>query len=108
MIIEVTFGVPARCKPAAVEMKRMQMNHPSITRMLIHAREEDIARAVRFTAERPARRRRSFRALVSKFRTSLAHARGTGLSQAQTPARVPNITVTLPNAGGCCGGSGTC
>jgi hypothetical protein len=32
-----------------------------------------------------------------------------GLSQAKAPAKARNITVTMPNSGGCCGGgSGTC
>lgn len=31
-----------------------------------------------------------------------------GLSQAKTPAKSLNLTVTAPDSGGCCGGSGTC
>ena len=82
MNVEVLFGVPA-CDPAAVETEEMQMNHPTITKMLsderIRAFTTQASRAA--AAGRSARRRNGAIARwVSTTLTNLLHARSTSTS----------------------------
>ena len=89
MNVEILFDVPA-CDPAAVETEEIQMNHPTITKML----SDERIRA--FTAQaspsaaigRSARRRDGAIAhWVPTAMTNLLHARSTSTSASCTLRR---------------------